>query len=300
MNEADRLAGGEHATVRNTATPRRPDADHAAPVAAGDVSAPSTVDAALPRLPIVSYISCMNLFFVDDGIENERILIRDTEHFHLSRVLRLREGDELLLNNRSGVVHEARIERIDRDETCCRILHTFHDFNEARVDALLLQGILKNPGKMDWLIEKGVEIGMNGCIPLITQRSIPSSVRTERLRRISETAVKQCLRARIPVISDAMDIQHALPLLTGHRMLLFHESAALDSIPELLVCDERPIALFVGPEGGFTDEEVATLVDAGAEALSLGPRRLRGETAAIAALARVIARYEANTLPGSE
>jgi 16S rRNA (uracil1498-N3)-methyltransferase len=140
---------------------------------------------------------------------------------------------------------------------------------------------------LDWLVEKGTELGMTTFIPLLTEHTIARSVKIERLQKLAETATKQCIRGRIPLVRNPQHLSSAIGELRESRLLLFHESAPLDAVPERLILDERPLALFVGPEGGFSETEVTLLRDHGADILSLGPRRLRGETAGLVAMSRM-------------
>jgi 16S rRNA (uracil1498-N3)-methyltransferase len=234
----------------------------------------------------------MNLFFSSHRIDATTTRITGQEHFHLSRVLRLRVGDAILLNDGEGIVYRAVLRRIEEDATTCAIEEAYSSFNEAPVPVVLALAVMKNPGKMDWVVEKGTELGMTAFQPLLTKRTVSSTVKIARLRTLAETAVKQCLRAVVPAIHEATTLEQTLHAAAGHRLLACHEAADMTCTPENLSFDDRPITLFIGPEGGFADEEVVLFRACGAEILSLGPRRLRGETAAIAALARVIARLE--------
>ncbi|MCB2205716.1 16S rRNA (uracil(1498)-N(3))-methyltransferase [bacterium] len=215
-------------------------------------------------------------------------VLRDEEHKHLSRVLRLREGEHVLLSQGDGRVAEAVVEVIGRDETHCRITELHEEYHEPPVQVTLCQGILKNHHKMDWLVEKGTELGMFSFVPLHTQRTVAKSVKSDRLQKLAATAAKQCQRGRIPSVRNATHLSSATAEYKASRLVLLHESADPDARPETLDWDHTPIALFVGPEGGFSEDEVALLRDHGADILSLGPRRLRGETAGIVALARLL------------
>ncbi|MBR9978481.1 MAG: 16S rRNA (uracil(1498)-N(3))-methyltransferase [Bacteroidetes bacterium] len=213
--------------------------------------------------------------------------IEGEEHHHLHHVLRLNVGDALLLSCGDGRVAEAVIEEAGATETRCRLGVMHAAYNELPVPVTLLQGVLKNPGKVDWLVEKATELGMTDFIPLATARTISHRVKTGRLQKLVRAAAKQCLRGRIPCIHELHSLTEAMAVLAGTRLLVFHETASPDSTPESLAWDARPLAIFIGPEGGFEDDEIALLRSHGAEVLSLGPRRLRGETAGIVALARV-------------
>ncbi|MFZ1730074.1 MAG: RsmE family RNA methyltransferase [Bacteroidota bacterium] len=228
----------------------------------------------------------MHLFLTND-ISVTTVRINGDEHHHLSRVVRLRVDDTVYVTDGGGNAVEAVIEEIGHGETRCRVTASHENFNEPRVPVTLLQGVLKNPGKMDWLVEKGTELGMTEFVPLLTERTIARSVKIDRLQKLAETATKQCLRGRIPKIQSPISLAEAVQAQAGARLLLFHEDAPLDATPEALVRDGRPLALFIGPEGGFSNEEVELLRSLGADILSLGPRRLRGETAGLAALARI-------------
>lgn len=232
----------------------------------------------------------MHLFITGDL--TEPLVLRGEEHHHLSRVLRLRVGETVLVGDGRGDVAEAVIEEVEQNVTRCRVLAVHERFNEPPVEVTLLQGALKNPSKMDWLVEKATELGVTCVVPLMTEHTVAHSVKTDRLRKLAETATKQCLRGRIPDIIDPLSISDAVEKYAASRLLMFHESAPLDATIEALVLDERPLAVFIGPEGGFSSTEVDLLQSRGADILSLGPRRLRGETAGLVALARINGRFQ--------
>ncbi|MBR9974645.1 MAG: 16S rRNA (uracil(1498)-N(3))-methyltransferase [Bacteroidetes bacterium] len=226
-------------------------------------------------------------YFLAPTISAPTIILTGPEHHHLFRVLRLKVGVRILVGDGGGDVVEAVIEDVGREETRCTAEAKHRRFNELPVEVTLLQGVLKNPSKMDWLLEKGTELGMTSFIPLMTERTVAHGVKTDRLRKLAEAATKQCLRGKIPDIGEARALPDVVDHLGGMRLLAFHEQAPGHATLEALTFDERPLALFIGPEGGFSDVEIDLLRARGADILSLGPRRLRGETAAIVALARV-------------
>jgi 16S rRNA (uracil1498-N3)-methyltransferase len=230
-------------------------------------------------------------YFITNEL-SQPLIIRGDEHHHLSRVLRLGVGDIVLVGDGRGDVVEAVIEAIDHGATRCRVLAVHARYNEPPVAITLLQGALKNPSKMDWVVEKGTELGMSSFVPLLSEHTVAQSVKTGRLRKLAEAATKQCLRGRIPDICDPLSFTEAVEVYASARVLMFHESAPLDATIETLALDERPLAVFIGPEGGFSEPEVDLLRSRGADILSLGPRRLRGETAALAVLARLNGKME--------
>ncbi|PLX31996.1 MAG: hypothetical protein C0600_04100 [Ignavibacteria bacterium] len=228
----------------------------------------------------------MNLF-ISTSISGDCATLVSDEHHHLRKVLRSKPGDSVLISNGEGSVWEAVIESVGKDETKCRLLIEHVNYHEPRVKIVLVQGILKNHGKMDWLVEKGTELGMTSFWPIHTERTIAQSVKVDRLRKLAETAMKQCLRGYVPRIENPQHLSSALGALREFRLILFHEGAADECVPERLEYDERPLALFIGPEGGFSTTEVEYAKKEGADIVSLGKRRLRGETAGLAALTRI-------------
>lgn len=233
----------------------------------------------------------MNVFVVNE-IKDRTVIITGDEHHHLSRVLRMSEGDAVFVTTGDGRMASAIITQMASTHTNCSIESVHEQHLEPRVEVTLFQAVLKNHGKMDWIVEKGTELGMSGFIPLLTERTIGRSARIDRLCRLAVSAAKQCQRGRIPKIWKAQHLTSVVGMLEQSRLLVFHESAPLKCVPESLTLDTRPIAMFIGPEGGFSDDEVRKLEAVGADVLSLGPRRLRTETASLAALTRVITMLE--------
>ena len=231
-------------------------------------------------------------YFIIQCLTDSEIIVQDAEHHHLSRVLRLKIGDVILVGDGRGDVAEAVIEEVGREETRCRVTARHARFNEPPVGITLLQGALKNPSKMDWLVEKATELGMTSFVPMMTEHTVAHSVKTDRLRKLAETATKQCLRGRIPDVLDVASLPDALEALGDVRLLVFHEQAAAEETIEALTLDSQPLAIFIGPEGGFSNDEIDLLRARGADILTLGPRRLRGETAGLAALARLNGRWQ--------
>ncbi len=211
------------------------------------------------------------------------------ETHHLSRVARLRKGDELLVADGCGTMYRARLDGIQGNEARCAVEERISRMNEPARNVTLVQAVLKNPGRMDWIVEKAVELGVNRILPMRTERCIHTSGKTDRWREIARAAMKQCRRCRWPEVEEIEDFRDTLHKLSDHSLRLFHESSHEMPGPSASDKDESsPIAVFIGPEGGFTDIEVECARAAGAIAASLGPRRLRSETAAIVALARII------------
>ena len=139
----------------------------------------------------------------------------------------------------------------------------------------------------DWLVEKATELGIARLIPVLTQRTIAERVRLERLQSIAIEASEQCGRTRVPEILEPMPLRRFIEELDSDRHLYFADEGGGE--PAARTFAEGPAVILIGPEGGFAEEERAFVRGSGASAISLGPRILRAETAALAAVSAYMA-----------
>lgn len=208
---------------------------------------------------------------------------------HVGKSLRLAENDELQLFNGDGFDYRGRITRIGRHKVVVIIDDRQHRTTESPLPITLLQGICRNP-RMDMLIQKSTELGVHHIVPVSCQRSIVRIETNRAARKIAHwqsiaiSACEQCGRARIPAIDPPCkpDIAFAQRVPADATKLLLDPSGIHDLAAELR--PGMPVALFIGPEGGLTDDETAAATDAGFRRIRLGPRVLRAETAPITAL----------------
>jgi 16S rRNA (uracil1498-N3)-methyltransferase len=215
---------------------------------------------------------------------------------HLARVLRATAGDPLVVFNGRGGEFAAQVESVRRSEVTVRI--GAHDAieRESPLETTLLQGIARGE-KMDQILQKATELGVTRVIPVITARSNvrldaqATSRKQQHWQGVVIAACEQCGRNRVPVVALPMDFASALTAAAGDLRLLL---APDDEAPALRSLLEHPaagtwhsIAMLVGPEGGFDQQEILRAQQAGFVACRLGPRVLRTESAALAALAAV-------------
>lgn len=222
-------------------------------------------------------------------------LTGDLAH-RLSRVLRLTPGIQIELFDGSGRRWQARIADV-RPRSVAVTLDGPPYQEAAPAETVLLPALIR-PQRFDWLLEKATELGATAIAPVVTARSvvrIQGSGRPERWQRIVAEAAEQCGRATLPRLAVPAPLTVALagcaaPLLIAAEPA--HGAAwPLGEVVATLGSD--PVAVLVGPEGGFTHDEVAAAVAAGARPVSLGPHILRAETAAVAALAVIVDRRAA-------
>lgn len=226
--------------------------------------------------------------------------LRGGEREHLVRVLRLAPGDKVIGFDNSGREWLAAIQRIEEKSVTCRILAEREPNVEPETQVYLVAGLAKGD-KLEWVIQKGTELGMYGFVPLRAKRSVvrlegnKAAERVERWQKIAGEAAKQSRRVREPLIREVADWQDlSLVLPPTTQWLIPYEEEKSQGLSQTLASLDRtrPIAILVGPEGGFDPSEVEfATANLKARSVSLGPRILRAETAALAALTITLAHW---------
>lgn len=217
-------------------------------------------------------------------------LIAGDEAHHAIRVSRVRAGDAVTLIDGVGTGYRAIVDSLRDESVVCGVTRRIPGMGEPAIEVTVAAGILKGD-RFDLLIEKAVELGANRIVPFESANTVvrvPSANKQRRWQSVSLAAAKQCLRSRVPEV--------AAPATVGEIADLARVCDAAFVAWELESGAQMPAAftagtsvlLVSGPEGGLTPSEVAVLQDAGVKPVTLGARRLFGETAAIAALTLVL------------
>lgn len=212
---------------------------------------------------------------------------------HLARVLRMREGDELRLFDGGGAEYRARIVAADKRQVVVAVLDSAPGLAESPLRIHLGVGISRGE-RMDWIVQKATELGVAAISPLYTERT-EVRLRGEREERklqhwekVIVSACEQCGRNVIPDLHEPVALSHFLQSADGERrFVLHHRTTAAPEATDL----PASVSLLVGPEGGLSEAEIGAAETAGFESLALGPRVLRTETAPLAALAILQARW---------
>jgi 16S rRNA (uracil1498-N3)-methyltransferase len=224
----------------------------------------------------------------DPLIAGKSCVIEGSAANHIMRVLRLRDGDALTLFDGRGGEYGARITGFRKDSLQVNVQEHRAIERESALDLTLAQGISRGE-RMDWVVQKATELGVRRIVPLITERSVVrldeqrSERKLQHWRAIAIAACEQCGRNHVPEVMPPSDFFDAVRAADPNvARLLLSPSASLR--PRDLL---RPsaITLLIGPEGGLADNEEEAAIRAGFQPVQLGPRILRTETAAIAALA---------------
>jgi 16S rRNA (uracil1498-N3)-methyltransferase len=236
----------------------------------------------MPAIPAWPPKSLPRLFVSSPLGEGVSIDLDAGQANYLGNVLRLGAGAELLLFDGSSGEWLARIAEAAKKRMTLSVERRTRD-PETIPDVWLAFAPVKR-AQTDWLVEKATELGVARLIPVMTQRTVAERVKLERLEAIAIEAAEQCGRTRLPEIAEPMPLK---ALLTTERTLYFADEAGGE--PAADAFKQGPTLILVGPEGGFTDDERAAVRGADAVPISLGPRILRAETAALAALAAYMA-----------
>jgi 16S rRNA (uracil1498-N3)-methyltransferase len=229
-------------------------------------------------------------YFVEASIASDRALLTGAEAHHLLHVMRAKAGTRVALFDGSGWEFDAVVGRIGRSEVELAIAGRREVNREARI-AVTLGVALPKGERQKWLVEKVVELGLARLVPLETERGVAQPVENalERLRRGVIEASKQCGRNRLMEIAEPREWRDfLLENRTAACRLVAHPRQEPGQEASCIPAPNDSAALAVGPEGGFTAEEVALAVAQGWQPVDLGPRILRVETAAVALAARVI------------
>ena len=216
--------------------------------------------------------------------------IRGADVHYLRDVLRLKVGDKLELFDGSGKIYQAKISTISQESITCTIVST--SVAAEPVPKLTLAQAITKASKMDFVIEKCTELGVNQIIPMLTERTIPQSAKLERWQKIAKEAAEQSGRVTIPNILPLAKFEGILKMRNKFNLaIIAYEQEKNVTLKKHFsdnpVTGYPDILIAIGPEGGFSEAEVETARDAGFISVSLGKRILRTETAGLAVLSAI-------------
>ncbi|WP_158264902.1 16S rRNA (uracil(1498)-N(3))-methyltransferase [Blastopirellula marina] len=224
-------------------------------------------------------------FFLETPPVEERVIFDEAESQHLAKVMRAQIGDLITAFDGTGWEYQIELTSVGKKKVEGAIRDKAEVSRESSRQLTLAVALPKGD-RQRWLVEKAVELGVTRLIPLITKRGVAQPVEKaiERLRRAVIEASKQCRRNHLMVVEAGQTLGQVLANRPAYSLLL-HPTGEPLAANTFEAANE--IVALIGPEGGFSDEEVAQAVELGCQVISLGPRILRVETAALAIAALV-------------
>ena len=247
-----------------------------------------------------------NFFTEAENRQDDRFLISGSDYNHIRNVLRMKAGDTFLVSC-GGESHLCALEGFEEDTVVTRITQEGYQSTELPAEIYLFQGLPK-ADKMELIIQKAVELGATGLIPVEMKRCVvkleekKKKSRRERWQAIAESAAKQSKRNLIPQVFDVLSYKEAMAMAGEMDLFLlpYENERGMAATREALeaIRPGMKVAILIGPEGGFEEKEVLLAQEKGARSISLGRRILRTETAAITSIAMCMLHMETN--PGGE
>lgn len=237
----------------------------------------------------------MYRFYIsEEQISEDEIQIQGGDVNHIRNVLRLEEGDWVVACDGKGRDYVSRIASLERDCVYLHVEKVQDTGTELPAKITLFQGIPKKD-KMEFIIQKAVELGVYEIVPVQMKRCVvklsdekKAKKKQERWQSIAEAAAKQCDRGIIPVVHDPVTMDEAIDMAKNldYNMIPYELQDGIDDSREIVAhaCTRESVGIFIGPEGGFEADEVEQAVACGMEAITLGKRILRTETAGMALL----------------
>ncbi len=246
----------------------------------------------------------MQRFFVEPHQIDEtahQIHIVGTDVNHISNVLRMKQGEEVWISDGGKKEYRCAIENFSPDEVLLHIIYAQEPDYELPSRIYLFQGLPK-ADKMELIIQKAVELGAYEIIPVETKRCVvkldgkKAAKKVDRWKQIAESAAKQSKRMLIPNVHEVLSFKEALKYAQSMdiRLIPYELAKGMQETKEILASIEpgQSIGIFIGPEGGFEEKEVAAAIEEGAKPITLGRRILRTETAGLAILSVLMFQLE--------
>lgn len=231
--------------------------------------------------------------FFCDAVTDEEIQIVGEDASHIRRVLRMKVGEALTVCA-DGVDYACEIAGFDGDAVRLTVLEKHPNDSEPSVRVTLYQALPKGD-KMEFIVQKAVELGAVRIVPMLTKRCVsrPDAKSMQkklvRYQKVAKEAAKQCGRGMVPEVGEMVTLERALAQADAAVKVLFYEGGG-QPIQDLLNEQSGDVAVFIGSEGGFETEEVDLAKRSGAQIATLGKRILRCETAPLAALSIIMNR----------
>ena len=245
-----------------------------------------------------------HFFVTPEQVKGEEIQIVGSDVNHIKNVLRMKIGEELQISDGNNKKYLCEIASMTSDEVCLQIKEELKSDTELPSKIYLFQGLPKSD-KMEFIVQKAVELGVYEIIPVATKRAVvklddkKASKKVERWNAISEGAAKQSGRNVVPEVKSVMSYKEAIQYAESLDVILipYELAEGMEETRQIIegIQPGQSIGIFIGPEGGFETQEMEYAMEHGAKAITLGKRILRTETAGLTTLSILMYHLESKT-----
>ncbi len=223
-------------------------------------------------------------FYLPQMTNNNDIELSGDAHTHAAYALRIRTGDYINVFDGRGMEYACRVKDIKKDRTILEVLDKTENAGEAGIDVTLYMSVIKQD-RFELAVQKTTELGVTRIVPVYSTYSQHNvTLNIDRLNKIAVSACEQCGRSRIPIIESGIKFDELLTRVPDTHLIFPWEREMTGLLKDAIDKTKTDISIFIGPEGGITEDEKIRLVNAGAHSVTLGARILRAETAAISTL----------------
>ncbi len=222
------------------------------------------------------------ILFYTTSIQGNHVLLEAEEARHCTQVLRKSVGDIIHVVDGKGVLYESKIIEIKKKACLAEILSTTPNFNTRTFHLHLAIAPTKNMDRLEWLVEKATEIGISEITPIVCHHSERRKLRIDRLEKKALSAMKQSLKAELPIIHELTSFKDAIASSKENTIRLIAQGNQNKRIQNNYIAGQ-PVYILIGPEGDFSEKELQLAAAAGFQGVHLGKSRLRTETAGLVA-----------------
>lgn len=245
-----------------------------------------------------------HFFVTPDQVKDGEIWIEGSDVNHIKNVLRMKNGEALQISDGNNHKYLCEISSMTPEHVCVRIVEEVETDTELPSKIYLFQGLPKND-KMEWIVQKAVELGVYEIIPVATKRAVvklddkKAAKKVERWNAISEGGAKQSGRTVIPKVKNVMSYKEAVAYAEQLQVVLipYELAEGMNETKRVIesIMPGQSVGVFIGPEGGFEQQEVRYALEHGAREITLGKRILRTETAGLTTLSILMYHLESKS-----
>lgn len=230
----------------------------------------------------------MELFIIRKEPGSSKAWLDGEEARHCIKVLRLKPGDRILGTDGLGLWLECKIVQLGRDSVELLVENEKVNVGEKPQKVGIALSVLHKPDRMEWFMEKSVELGVTDIFPFVAKRTVKTGFREDRMEKILIAGLKQCQRTRLPALHPVLDFEEVLALQGWEQKFIAQADASINLLSfQDAIAQATGVLGIVGPEGDFSSDEISAAVQAGFNLVALGKNRLRSETAALHLLGAV-------------